>query len=89
MKFSGTIPTKTGITDEHLVLDEANAKFLMYKELDVPAYWVSNYVNTIQRAKDLDISQEAYEEYIPGLRLCLPSMRMALRIWLRKCRRPR
>jgi DNA helicase-2/ATP-dependent DNA helicase PcrA len=39
----------------------------MYKELDVPAYKVSNYINTIQRAKDLDISQNDYERYISAL----------------------
>ncbi len=58
---------RTGITDDFKVLEEANAEFLMYKELDVPAYRVSNYINTIQRAKDLDISQKDYERYISTL----------------------
>ena len=61
--------SRTGITDDFKVLEEANAEFLMYKELDVPAYKVSNYINTIQRAKDLDISQKDYERYISTLEL--------------------
>jgi DNA helicase-2/ATP-dependent DNA helicase PcrA len=55
---------RTGVTDEFKVLDEANAEFLMYKELDVPASKVSNFIASIQRAKDLDVGREDYERYI-------------------------
>ncbi len=55
---------KTGITEEFKVLDDANAEFLMYKELDVPAFKVANYISSIQRAKDLDIVPEDYERFL-------------------------
>jgi len=58
---------RTGITEDFQVLAEANAEFLMFKELNIPASRVSNYINTVQRAKDLDISQKDYEGYISKL----------------------
>ncbi|MCD1293873.1 ATP-dependent helicase [Methanocella sp. CWC-04] len=66
-KFLRDNSDTTGITDDHKILDETDAKFLLFKELDVPAYKIGNYITSIQRAKDLDLYQHDFEEYISGL----------------------
>jgi DNA helicase-2/ATP-dependent DNA helicase PcrA len=58
---------QTGIDDSYRVLDTTDAEFMLYRELEVDAGRVGNYIASIQKAKDLDLTESDYERYLRRL----------------------
>lgn len=59
---------KLGVPYDFKILEETDGAVLLYQQLKLSASNAANYVNTISKAKDLNISIADYENYIKKIK---------------------